>query len=551
MTLNPRHRLAAGTLCLLLVLPAVPARAAEAPPLTLEQIMADPDWIGNPPEDAYWGDDGRAVYYEREREGIGEQRTDLFRVDLATGKTTRIEPAEYGKAGAPGGELSRDRKRKVYERAGDIFVRDLKTGAVRQITRTGDEESDPHFLADGKRVWFRRDKEVFVYDLESGLLSQPAALKLEKDPAEKDEPTPLAETQTRLFDVIRQKQEQEERDLEEERTEQRADPTRSPLAWYLGKEITIEQATLSPAGDWLLVVTAPKQGESDQKPSKLAQFVTESGNVETREVRAKVGTEKPVPHSVILLDLKEHKQHDLDWSVLPGAKDDPLKALREAAKARKAAAKKRAEKPAAEQDQAAQDEGEGATQETETKEAGKEEKDDTQVRPLEVLGVAWSEDGRRVAIQLRARDNKDRWLATFDTRSGELTPRHRLTDPAWINWIFNDFGWLPDNETIFFLSEESGYSRLYLLSVRTGEIRPLTPEGRYEVSTPGRSWDGRHIYYVANREHPGNYDVWRIEVATAKAEQLTRLDGLTEAVLSPDESQLLLVHSSITRPDEL
>jgi hypothetical protein len=23
--------------------------------LTLEQIMADPDWLGNPPENAYWG----------------------------------------------------------------------------------------------------------------------------------------------------------------------------------------------------------------------------------------------------------------------------------------------------------------------------------------------------------------------------------------------------------------------------------------------------------------------------------------------------------------
>ena len=40
---------------------------------------------------------------------------------------------------------------------------------------------------------------------------------------------------------------------------------------------------------------------------------------------------------------------------------------------------------------------------------------------------------------LRAVDNKDRWIATVaaDGDAG-LRPRHRLTDPAWINWTFND-----------------------------------------------------------------------------------------------------------------
>ena len=155
-------------------------------------------------------------------------------------------------------------------------------------------------------------------------------------------------------------------------------------------------------------------------------------------------------------------------------------------------------------------------------------------------------------MQLRSRDNKDRWIATFDTATAKLTPRHRQTDPAWINWDFNDMDWLPDHETLWFLSEESGYSRLYLLSDRAGEIRPLTPEGRYEVSNPVRSRDGRHIYYVANREHPGKFDVWRVETATGKAEQITTLGGLVgEPVLSPDESRILVAASFINRPDEL
>ena len=40
---------------------------------------------------------------------------------------------------------------------------------------------------------------------------------------------------------------------------------------------------------------------------------------------------------------------------------------------------------------------------------------------------------------------------------------HRLTDPAWINWAFNEFGWVPGSETAWLLSEQSGYSHLYTI----------------------------------------------------------------------------------------
>ena len=116
-------------------------------------------------------------------------------------------PARRARADAPG-ELNLQRTRKVYLIDGDVFVKDLKTGAVRQITRTEEAESDPHFLADGRRIWFHRGKDVFLHDLDAGVTWLAADLRLAKDPAEK-EPKYLSEQQTRLFDVIRQKQERE------------------------------------------------------------------------------------------------------------------------------------------------------------------------------------------------------------------------------------------------------------------------------------------------------------------------------------------------------
>ncbi|MFY9820307.1 MAG: prolyl oligopeptidase family serine peptidase [Thermoanaerobaculia bacterium] len=578
---NPRLRFTAASLCLLIALPAgaVPAVAAGPPPLTLERIMADPDWIGNPPENAYWADDGRSLYYERERDGEGRNPKDLYRVDL-TGqplKAIRIEPADRGKVDAPGGDRSRDRKWKTYAREGDVFLKDLTNGAIRQITRTGERESDPHFLADGQRIAFRRGPAVFVYDPATGLTSQPADVRLDKDPADKDDPTYLAAEQTRLFDVVRQKQEKEKRDLTEDRARQKADSTRPPLPWYLGKKVTVEEARLSPAGDWLAVVTAPKR-DDQLKPSKMPGYVTESGEVESKDVRSKVGTETPAPHSLTLLDLARHARIDLDLGVLPGIKDDPLKSLKDAAKARREAekAKRKAEprdagatdeeKDEKSKDEATQEEEKGKDkdarklaakasekkdQDKDEKDAGKEKDKKPEPRPVEVSNLSWSDDGSRLAVMLRSHDNKDRWIATWEPGSRKLTPRHRLTDPAWINWDFNVQGWLRDNETLYFLSEEGGWSRLYLLSAKTGKVRPLTPEGRFEVGEPVRSWDGTQIYYQANVQHPGNYDVWRVDVATARTEQLTHLGGLTSFVLSPNEDRLLLTHSGTTRPDEL
>jgi hypothetical protein len=75
--------------------------------------------------------------------------------------------------------------------------------------------------------------------------------------------------------------------------------------------------------------------------------------------------------------------------------------------------------------------------------------------------VRWSSNGAQAAVMLRAIDNKDRWIATVDLAAAKLKPVHRLTDAAWVNWDNNDFGWLPDNRTLWYLSEESGYSHLY------------------------------------------------------------------------------------------
>ena len=112
--------------------------------LTLEKIMADPDWIGPPVRDAYWSADGRTVYYSLKR--MGSPISDLHRVDPVSAKDEIIDAAAMANADAPA-LYDRGGKHAAFLRHHDVFVRDLATGRLAQITRSAQAKSELHFSA--------------------------------------------------------------------------------------------------------------------------------------------------------------------------------------------------------------------------------------------------------------------------------------------------------------------------------------------------------------------------------------------------------------------
>ncbi len=543
--LDLRPRLSAAALAALLLLPVPgPLRAAGSPETepgpTLTTIMAHPDWLGNPPEEPYWSDDGRSIYYERKR--VGEEQRDLVRIDVESGDSTLVALGDQGRADAPGGDFSRDRRWKTYARKGDVFLKDLQTGTVRQLTRTEEAEVDPYFMTGDNRIAFHRGDQVFVFDLVAGTLSQPADVQAAKDPAEDEEKGYLDEQQERLFDVVRDAKRKRDEAREHDRASRLLDPTRAPLPWYLGADVAVVHAGLSPAGDWMVVVTQGK--DVPKKPSLMARFVTEDGYIKTEEAHSKVGTEPPTDQKLVLLDLKTRETREIDLSKLPGINDDPLKELREKAEA--------ARKKAAEAKEKAADKAQDKKRDDKTDKKKDAKKDDEKKpRPVEIQGVIWSDDGRYGALLLRASDNKDRWIVTLERDKPEPIVRHRLTDPAWINWEFNELGWLPDSDVLWYTSEETGYSNLYTVSMKDGSKPRRLTEGAYEVSNVKLDREGKTFYYRANAERPTAYDIWRVAAAGGKPEQLSRVGGDTAFELSPDAKQLLLLHSTATRHGEV
>ncbi len=505
------------TLLLALILAAPLAHAGN---LTLEQIMADADWLGNKPQNAYWGPDSRTVYFEQKRDG--SKLRDLYSIDSTDGAIAQVAESSWSQTFRKSTVYSKAGDLHAWTYAGDVFMSDGDTSW--QVTRTATAESSPMFMADGRRIAFQRDGQMFVFDPATRLAEQVTNVRFEKDPAADDDFDVMRAHQERLYRKLREAEQDKEEARERADSLYEIDEALSAAPIYMGDKLESQGQALSPNGRWLLVVTEAKSFDGG-KDGSMPEYVTTSGYVETRTVRTRVGRKGRAPQSVWLVDLESGDKHEIDLSTLPGISDDPLAKLR-------AGAIEHFVELGEERDKA---------------EARLKAPD---TRGVEFYQLQWSNDGTQALFYVHANDNKDRWIATLDFDDKALINQHRLSDEAWVNNYHIEHGWLDDNETIWFLSEDHGYLGLYTKDIGKRRSKPLVT-GDHVIFDPVLGPSGKYIYYQANVEHPGLYEGWRVDVATGKAEQLTDLDGNSAIVVSPDESKLLITHSEHGRHDEL
>lgn len=486
---------------------ARPSTDTPASEITLERIMGDPEWIARSPERAYWSADSRRVYFERERAGDNESSRQLFELDLASGRSRAVPDAELSVVDARGGVLDADRSTKLFARHGDLFLLDLTTFEERPLTRTTASERPLGFV--GANPLFERDGSWLVRDLTSGFERELADLRWADAPDddEGEEGDYLERQQERLLDVVADRKAARDRARERSRTERELDPTRlQPI--YMGDGWRESQSAVAPSGTHaLLAVTRgnSRGGERDSMPV----WITDSSWVEPRDVRAHVGFQDHDDTELRLVDLENRVVHTIALDDLPARGDDPLAFL----------------------DEPSED---GEAPEVD--------------RGVSISRLSWSRDGAHAAAQVRSHDNKDRWIVVVDLEGAVRVVEHRR-DEAWIGWSFNEQGWLDDGR-LWFLSEASGWSQLYLWDPSDESLTRAT-EGDHEVSDVQLASDGRTLYFSANAAHPGQTEVWRLDTNGGTPEQLTRLGGLTTFDLSPDGRSLLLQSSFPLQPPEL
>ncbi|MGH8049483.1 MAG: prolyl oligopeptidase family serine peptidase [Arenimonas sp.] len=474
---------------------------AQSTPITLDQAMSHPDWIGAPVESTSWSWDSQNLRYSQKR--VGSPIRDIFLINRAGGTVRKLESSELANLDGDNFIFDAQQQQALFVRNGDVFLRHLKTGALLQITRTNETESDPRFSADGNAVLFRVENQWFRWPLSSHL-QEPAALPVaENDPNKAPKADDLRDMQLRLITTLKRiKNDREELKAKAE-ADRKSDSTRAISKAYLGSDVQIDWTALSPSGQWLLAVTSVK-GADEGKAGKMPKYVTESGYEEFEDVRVRVGRNSPLPQSLKWVNPKTGNVQEVSLDTLPGIAMDPMAEFR---KAQKLDALK-----------------------------GN--------RLVRIDAAQFNDAGTQAAILFRAIDNKDRWIATIDFNTGKLVSQHRLTDKAWINWNFNEFGWL-DNNTLWYMSEESGYSHLYTQSL--GAKATALTSGNWEASSPVWSNDKSTAYVLCNRAWPGDYEICAVN-RNGKLREITSLDGVEDFSLSPDGKALLLRYSSSYLP---
>ncbi|WP_251359183.1 prolyl oligopeptidase family serine peptidase [Kangiella sp. TOML190] len=511
-----RLAVAASVLALGLFHPSAQA-SEQATTLTLEQVMADPDWIGNAPTNPYFSDDGQAIYYSQKIQGSPESQ--VWKLDLNTTQSSKVADKDSVTLDSGRGVINPAGTLKTFSSMGDIWVKYLSSGDLRQLTRTNDREVRPQFVGNNK-VAYRVGHDFYAIDLNTGLIQQIADLELKKDPDEKKAEGYLETQQSRYFDYIQKQQKHAEIRKQSREDLLQAIEVDAPKSWYLGDKVDLHTLSLSPNGRYLLVGTYPKRKAKD-KADNMPHFVTADGYVENEKVRALVGTVKPRNETLYLLDLSSGKKQTLSYDKLPMIKDDPL------AEIKKKTAKR-------------------------NKTEYKPRKGNRGLAVFDWIpnnGVSWADDSSKVAVMLYSDDNKDRWIAAIEPQNGTLKSWDHLRDEAWVNdWDFNDFGWLSDNQTLYFTSEKTGYSHLYLTQ---GKKAKALTKGAFIVNRVQESNDQKYLYYRANKKHPGVYEVYRVDLANNTSEAVTDLGGMNDYRLSNDGKKVVISHSTATRPVEL
>ncbi|MBQ4832436.1 prolyl oligopeptidase family serine peptidase [Pseudoalteromonas sp. MMG010] len=487
--------------------------------ISLKQAMAHPDWISRKAESAYFLADSSSIIYRQKQ--AGNELRDTFIQNINSTEAKKIAVADLHTVGAKNSVYSNNKQLQAYTFQGNVFVKNIAENKITQITRSTAKAFKPQFLNDGNLV-YRTGSTIVYVDLNTGLSRDLVSLKLADKPKGIQAPsTYIAKEQHKLIDYIAlQHKNKLDRQAQQKQLKEKNQTINSSV-FYLGANKSIDEMVLSPSGDSLIVVIKDKsswRSDTDIMP----HYVTDDATIKPVKVRRRIADAKSSGSQFIYIDLTTNEQQTLKLDTLPGFDEDVLASVKE---------------------QNYKREGKKYT----SKKAPRDINlvmDWSSSQPL----IKYNSDGSQVALMLEAWDNKDRWLATVDVKNNKLVSQHRLHDDAWIAYSFNEFGWLNNSDTLYYLSEETGYSQLYKKSLN-GKAVALT-SGMYEVSSLTLS-DNNEIYYKANVEHPGLYEIYKVDLQTKKSVQITNLDGMTDYNLSPDGKKLLLTHSKISRPEEL
>ena len=398
------------------------------PQLTVSTIMQDPDqWIGTLPLSASWLPDSHTFFFEWKKDSNDVRQ--YYMATVEDPEPVLMTKEDKKKIIPLSGYYNHKRDKEFYSKNGDLFLYDLNTRKVKQLTFTTVYERPLIFSDPDTVIYYLSENNVFSLSFHTGKICQLTDFRKGSRPSQKKKYPGkndkwLHEQQMQLFSVLH------EREARAEAKKMNKEEQPAPRKIYTGDE-TPSNIRINPQGTFItwLIYHRP----SRTKQTDIPHFVTETGYTSIQHARTKAGIPWVTSVDLYLYNRKKDTVLKVDPLQIPGIHDIP----------------------SFWKDYPGRDT------------AG-------YVRKVIFTAPVWSKDGKHVFIDIYAVDHKDRWLMLRDPATGKLTLLDRQHDDAWIGgpgigvWMARK-GWMPDNRSIWFQSEVTGYSHLYTVDINTGK----------------------------------------------------------------------------------
>ena len=476
--------------------------------LSVQKIMQDSKWIGTFPSNVHWKEDGKTIYFDYNPEK--HVSDSLYKINLSqTSDIKKVSLDERKFKNYSYSAYNDRRTKKLLVKSGNLYLNDIKKNKTNLVMDLGNDIQNPKFISKSQYA-FISDKNLFVFDAKQGQLKQKTKIK----PGSPDDKTPekseknkwLEEENLSLLKEVRKKK--EERELRDSNRKQLKDEN---FTFYLDNH-QASNFDISSTGSYMTFQV--DKSESSQS-TEVPDYTDASGYTASVEARSKVG-DRNSKRTLFLYHIQKDTVFEIKVSSLPDIRKLPE-----------------------------------YTEEYPDREW--EEKE----RTVSFSSVKFSPNDKHAVVSIRAQDNKDRWIALIKLDDGSLEVLNQQHDEAWIAGPGisryrggGTLGWLPDNKHVFYQSEATGYSHLYLHDIKSNTQKQLT-SGDYEIFNPQLSNNGKSWFFTSSEVHPGERHFYRMPVMGGKTTQLTSMEGKNKVILSPDEKQMAILFSDSNSPEEL
>ncbi len=481
--------------------------------LTVEKIMRDPKWIGTSPTNIVWSYDSKYIYFNwNPDKNISDS---VFAFSIATKKIIKptYTDAQFALAEA-NGVYNSTKTKLVFIYQGDVFLLELKTNNLKQLTQTEAVETNARFIRNDEWIVYETNNNLFSWNCITGVTQQLTDFKNgEPDAKNKNAANStlqekwLQQNQLLTSTIIQERKSKKE--VHEAFLKAHQEKNKIKTIYIGNKEV--QNIEISPDGRFITYCLV--QIPFNKKTSIVPEYVTESGFTETIKGRSKVGVPQN-KNELYIIDRKKDTVIEITVDALSGItnqpdyyKEYPNKFLN-------------------------------------VKNA---------IRSVSFGNITWNENGTAAFLDIYSQDNKDKWIALLNAETGKLITANHQHDDAWIDGpgIKYDVqeGWI-DTANFYFKSEATGYAHLYKYNITHFSVTPIT-KGNYEVQEVALSKSKQYFYILTNEEHPGKQNYYRITIDALKKEKLTNMVGGYNVLLSPDEKYIAYRYSYITKPWEL